>query len=585
MIMNWDLTRIYKNEELWEEDFKKLDSYILDLENLKGKLKEKDSFIAYTKWVNDSGILLTKLYVYASMKNDLNQKDKESSRLLDKISSKYSLYVEKASFADPEILSIGKEKILSYCKDYAPAFYHTMENLFRRNEHILDSSSEGILASFNDAASTFNQLYSKLTIVDNKGVKVLLSSGEEVEINKANMTYYLSICKDQEDRRKVFNAVYSFYDEHKNTLASIYAGILKCEYANMKNRGYRSMVEAKLDNENIPVSVYESLIHTTRENTAPLKRYYKLRKNYFKLDKLRTYDRFLKFRESSLNYSYEEAKKMVLEAMDFMGSDFKSKALQCLEDGVVDVAIKDGKRNGAYSTSTYDEGAFILLNHNGDLSDAFTLAHECGHSIHTTYTNLNQEYINSNYSLFVAEVASTFNEQRFLDYLMNTVSDKDEKIVLLQQAIDNICATYYRQTLFATFEYEAHKLLEEGNPIDADSLSDIMKSLYKDYYDIDLDEEEYKSLVWSYIPHFFNYPFYVYQYATSFSASMALYDDVKNKKDGAFDRYINLLKSGGSNYPVLLLKEAGCDLTTRDAFLAVVRRMDSLLDTLEELLK
>jgi oligoendopeptidase F len=216
-----------------------------------------------------------------------------------------------------------------------------------------------------------------------------------------------------------------FYDLHKNTLASIYAGILKSEYANMKNRGYKSMVSAKLDYENIPVSVYESLIHTTRENTLPLKRYYKIRKDYFKLDKLRTYDRFLKFRESSKNYSYSEAKKMVLVAMDFMGSDYKAKAEKCLANGVVDVDIKEGKRNGAYSTSTYEEGAFILLNHNGDLSDAFTLAHECGHSIHTTYTNMNQEYINPNYSLFVAEVASTFNEQRFLDYLMNTVSDKN----------------------------------------------------------------------------------------------------------------------------------------------------------------
>ena len=219
--MNWDLTRIYKNENLWEEDLKKLDSYILDLDDLKGKLGTKDGFLAYTKWVNDSGILLTKLYVYASMKNDLNQKDKESSRLIDRISSKYSEYVEKSSFADPEILSYGKDKILSYCKEVVPSFYHTMENLFRRNEHILDQKSEGLLASFNDASQTFNQLYSKLTIVDNKGVKVLLSTGEEVEINKANMTYYLSVCQNQEDRRKVFNAVYKFYDEHKNTLASI----------------------------------------------------------------------------------------------------------------------------------------------------------------------------------------------------------------------------------------------------------------------------------------------------------------------------------------------------------------------------
>lgn len=583
--MNWNLQKIYNNETEWENDFKKIDDYIEELKSIKGTLGTLEGFTKYAKWVNESGILISKLYVYASMKNDLNQKDKASSRVYARIASKYAEYVEKSSFAEPEILASGKDKILSFCKGENEAFYFSMENLFRRNEHILDEKSEGILASFADSASTFNELYSKLTIVDNKGVNVKLSTGEEVEINKANMTYYLGILENPSDRTKVFNAVYKFYDEHKATLASIYAGILKSEYANMKTRGYKSMVSARLDSENIPVSVYESLINTTRENTAPLKRYYKIRKDYFKLDKVRTYDRFLKFRESSKNYSYNEAKKMVLEAMDFMGEDFKAKAKFCLEDGRVDVDIKPGKRNGAYSTSTYNEGAFILLNHNGDLSDAFTVAHECGHSIHTTYTNENQEYINSNYSLFVAEVASTFNEQRFLDYLMSTVTDKNERIVLLQQAIDNICATYYRQTLFATFEYEAHKLLEEGKTIDEEALSDIMRSLYKDYYDIDLNDEEYKCLVWAYIPHFFNYPFYVYQYATSFSASMALYDDVKNKKDGAFDRYINLLKSGGSNYPVLLLKNAGVDLTKKEAFLAVVRRMDSLLDELEALLK
>ena len=583
--MNWDLTKIYKNEVLWEEDFKKLDSYILELANLKGTLGTKEGFEKYTRWYNESGILLTKLYVYASMNNDLNQKNKESSKLLDRISLKYAQYVEKSSFIEPEILSNSKDTILSYCTGKYQSFYHSMENLFRRNEHVLNEKEESILASFQDASSTFNSLYSKLTIVDNHDVKVTLENKEEITVNKSNMTYYLSILDNPLDRTKVFNAVYEFLDIHKNTLAAIYAGILKSEYANAKARGYSSMVEARLDSENIPVSVYESLIHTTRENTAPLKRYYKLRKEYLKLDKIRTYDRFLKFRESSINYSYPEAKKMVLEAMDFMGSDYKAKAELCLEDGRVDVSIKEGKRNGAYSTSTFKEGAFILLNHNGDLSDAFTVAHECGHSIHTTYTNEAQEYVNSNYSLFVAEVASTFNEQRFLDYLMGTVKDKDERIVLLQQAIDNICATYYRQTLFASFEYEAHKLLEEGKPIDEESLSNIMRSLYKDYYDIDLNEEEYKCLVWAYIPHFFNYPFYVYQYATSFSASMALYDDIKNKKEGAFDKYINLLKSGGSNYPVLLLKEAGCDLTKKDAFLAVVRRMDSLLDLLEALLK
>lgn len=582
--MNWNLKIIYENENLLEEDIKKFDLLIKDLSNLKGTLGTKDGFMKYTKLYSEAMCLLSKIFVYASMKNDLNQKDMESGRLRSRIYGKYSEFLESVSFIEPELLSVGEEKVLEFCLD-CPSYKHLMEDLFRRNKHILKENEEVLMAYYSDATNGYRELYSKLTIVDNTSVCVTLASGEKIDVNKANMTYYLSILEDPSDRTKVFNAIYKFYNDHKATLAGIYQGIIKSEYANMKARGYKSMVEAKLDYENIPVSVYESLMKTTRENTAPLKRYYSIRKKYFKLDKIRTYDRFLQFRKSNMEYSYPKVKEMVLDAMNFMGSEYKSVAELCLSSGRVDVEIKDGKRNGAYSNSTYHEGAFILLNHNGDLSSAFTVAHECGHSIHSTYTNKNQEYINSEYSIFVAEVASTFNEHMFLDYLMNKVEDKNEKIVLLQQAIDNICATYYRQTLFASFEYEAHKLIEEGHPIDDRALSDIMKSLYKDYYDIDLDEEEYKSLVWAYIPHFFNSPFYVYQYATSFSASMKLYDDIKNKKEGAFDRYIKLLKSGASNYPVLLLKEAGCDLTKEDAFMAVVKRLDSLLDMLEDLLK
>ena len=547
--MNWNLKIIYENENLLEEDIKKFDLLIKDLSLLKGTLGTKDGFMKYTKLYSEAMCLLSKIFVYASMKNDLNQKDMESGRLRSRIYGKYSEFLENVSFIEPELLSVGEEKVLEFCLD-CPSYKHLMEDLFRRNKHILKENEEVLMAYYSDATNGYRELYSKLTIVDNTSVCVTLASGEKIDVNKANMTYYLSILEDPSDRTKVFNAIYKFYNDHKATLAGIYQGIVKSEYANMKARGYKSMVEAKLDYENIPVSVYESLMKTTRENTAPLKRYYQIRKKYFKLDKIRTYDRFLQFRKSNMEYSYPKVKEMVLDAMNFMGSEYKSVAELCLSSGRVDVSIKDGKRNGAYSNSTYHEGAFILLNHNGE-----------------------------------AEVASTFNEHMFLDYLMNKVEDKNEKIVLLQQAIDNICATYYRQTLFASFEYEAHKLIEEGHPIDDRALSDIMKSLYKDYYDIDLDEEEYKSLVWAYIPHFFNSPFYVYQYATSFSASMKLYDDIKNKKEGAFDRYIKLLKSGASNYPVLLLKEAGCDLTKEDAFMAVVKRLDSLLDMLEDLLK
>lgn len=582
--MNWNLKLIYKSLEDYEKDFNALEGIKNKLVSLKGHLHEEEAFKEYFKLFEELNLKVEKLYVYAHLGHDQNQKNTESSRLLARIAQKYATIFTELSFAEPEFLSMGLDKVKSFLKGDLADLNFYFESLYRTQEHVLTAKEEAMMSNFNDAGRVYNDLYDKLTIVDGKDKEVVLSNGEKLKVSVSNFTYYLGILEDPSDRTKVFEAVYEYLFDHKSTLAAIYNGIMKMEYANAKERGYKSCLEAKLDVNNIPMDVYLSLMQAARENTAPLKRYYQIRKKYFNLEKVRTYDRFLKFRTSKKNYSYEDAKALVLDALKDMGPDFVKRAEFCLSEGRVDVMIKDGKRNGAYSSGTYSNGPFILLNHNGNLNDTFTIAHECGHSIHTTYANDNQSLFNANYTIFVAEVASTFNEARFLDYLMKTETDKNEKIVLLQQAIDNICSTFYRQTLFATYEYEAHKLLEEGQPIDETALANIMKNLYKEYYDIDLNDERYKEMVFAYIPHFYHTPFYVYQYATSFSASQAIYEAVKNKKPGAFDKYINLLKAGGSNYPVELLKEAGCDLTTKEPFLAVVRKMDELLDELEALL-
>lgn len=583
--MNWNLKLIYSSIDEYNKDFESLDGMANELESYKGKLNDKECFKAYLNLYKELNIKVEKLYVYAHLGHDQNQKDLENGRLLAMIAQKYAGIATRLSFAEPEFLAIGYDTIKSFLKDGLEEYSFFFESLFRQQEHVLSAKEEAMISNFNDAGRVYNSLYDKLTIVDGHDEEVTLSTGEKISVSVSNFTYYLGILDNPADRTLVFEAVYKYLFDHKTTLAAIYEGIMKMEYANAKERGYKSCLEAKLDRENIPLEVYTSLMNTARENTAPLKRYYALRKKYFKLDQVRTYDRFLKFRKSEKNYSYAEAKELVLKALETMGPDFVKRAEFCLSEGRVDVEIKDGKRNGAYSSGTYTNGPFILLNHNGNLNDAFTIAHECGHSIHTTYANDTQDYFNANYSIFVAEVASTFNEARFLDYLMEVETDKNEKIVLLQQAIDNICSTFYRQTLFATYEYEAHKLLEEGTPIDSDALSNIMKQLYKDYYDIDLNNERYKEMVYAYIPHFYHTPFYVFQYATSFSASQSIYLDVKNKKPNAFDKYINLLKSGGSDYPVKLLQNAGCDLTKPEPFKAVVTRMNELLDALEALLE
>lgn len=581
--MEWNLSLIYETEEAWESDFKLVDEDIKNIESTKGRLNTLEGIRKYLKYDNESSKRISRLYVYASMKHDLNQKDVANTERYSRIYSKYNELITRTAWVSPELLSVGEEKLLDFCKNDDLKNYRFMVNkLFRMNKYIKNEEIEGIMANYNEATGVFNDLYEKLTVVDNTSVDVTISTGEVLKINASNYRFYLATLLNQEDRRVVFEAVFKFYDSHKATIAGIYNGIMQTEKAEVKNRGYESILDSRLYYNAIDKNVFLSLIDTAKNNNQALKKYIELRKKYFNLDTYHTYDRFLSFKESNTKYSYLECKNMVLDACKSLGDDFYNKACKVLEDGRVSVEIKDGKRTGAYSTSTYQDGAFILLNHNEQIDDAFTIAHEAGHSIHTLYSNENQPYETSDYVIFVAEIASTFNEQLFLDYMINKTTDNNEKIVLLQQAIDGLIGTFYRQTLFADYEYQAHSLVENNIPVTDEALSNIMTDLYMQYYGIDLNNELYKNKVWAYIPHFFGTPFYVYQYATSFSASLAIYQRVKNNVSGAFDAYINLLKSGGSDYPVELVKRAGVDLTKKDAFMAVVDRLSELVDKLEE---
>lgn len=584
--LNWNLEILYKTKKDWEADLNKFVSLTNELSSYKGKLNDFNNFKSYLLKMRDADLILSKAFNYAHMKNDLNKKDIESQNDLNKVFGIYVDFSSKVSFADPEMISLG-DKIIEWCKndEEIKQNLYTLNKLLRLHEHVRSAEVEKVIASLSAVSNDFTKLYDALAITDNHDEIVTLSNGEKLTISNANFRYYLAELDDQDDRRKVFEAVFKFYDEHKNTFAGIYNGILNSDYQIAKNKGYKSSLEQKLFYNNIDLKVFHSLVETSKENTALIKKYYDIRKKYFNLNKIHTYDRFLKMKKSNKKYSYLESREMVLEACKVMGDDYYKKASIALDYGRVSVYPSDGKSTGAYSTGTYNEGPFILLNHTDDLSSAFTIAHECGHSIHTLYSNEAQLSETSSYVIFVAEVASTFNEQLFLDYLVKNITDKDEKIVLLQQAIDDLIATFYRQTLFADFEYQAHTAVESNNAVTADFLSNIMIDLYKEYYDIDLKDEPYKDMVWAYIPHLFHTPYYVYQYATSYSASLALYNKVKNGMKEDFDKYINLLKSGGSDDPVTLIKNAGVDLTTKEPFKAVVKRLNELINELEETLK
>lgn len=580
----WNLKLVYETEEAFEKDFNELSNDTKKIISLKGKLNNPLGLVEYAKAYRALDSRLNNVFIYAAMNHDLNQKDLVASKRYQKVYSKYMEIISSISFVDPEILKNKKEDVLNWCDSYdeLKPLKYSLSNLFRLNKYVKSSKIEEIMSNYNGVISGYTNLYDNLVVADKNPAKAKLTDGSEIEVSMSNYTYLLGTLEKQEDRKIVFEALYNYYESHKKTLAQIYKGIMEGELADANNRGYKSILESKLYSNNIDKKVYTSLVSVARNYNAPLKRYYKLRKKYFKLNELHTYDRMLKFRTSNKEYTYDESKRLVLEADKELGNDFYNKAIEVMEDGRVSVYPSDGKSTGAYSNSTYDKGTFIMLNHTNDLNSAFTLAHEAGHSIHSMYSIEAQPYETYNYTIFVAEVASTFNEARFLDYMMKNTNDKNERIVLLQEAIDGLIATFYRQTLFADYELEAHTLFEKGEVIDEEVLSNIMKNLYKKYYGIDLETEELKKYVWAYIPHLFHSPFYVYQYATSYATSQAIYMNVKNNIPGAFDAYINLLKSGGSDYPVELIKKAGVDLTKKDAFMAVVNRLDELVSMLEK---
>jgi len=585
--MEWNFEFLYKNKEEFYNDLKRVGEITESINKLKGTLNTFEGFKAYVLANKELSKVIEHAYVYASMKRDEDQRNEESVKDFSKVYSIYSNAIQSLAWTSPELLTVGLDKLKDFAnkeEDLKPALVD-INNLYRLNKYVLDEKSEGILANADEAFGKFNELYDKLCVVDAKPSKVKVSTGEVLSIGGNNYTYYLSKLSNQKDRKKVFEAYFKKFEDSAATLAGIYDGILSSDLANTKSRGYKTMLDSHLFSSNIPTDVYKTLVNTTRSHTKPLKRYIKLRKEYLGLKSYHTYDRFESFAKGGKEYSYEEAKKLVLEADKSMGTDFYNKACKVLEDGRVSVYPKEGKRTGAYSTSTYEQGPFILLNHNGKLDDVFTVAHEGGHSIHTLYSNESQPIETASYRIFVAEIASTLNEQVLLDYLLKNIKDKNEKIILLQHAIDSLVATYYRQTLFADFELQSHALKENGEAITANALSNIMADLYKKYYGINLDREPLKKYVWAYIPHLFHTPFYVYQYATSMAASLAIYTKIKSGDKEAFDKYIELLRSGNSDYPVELVKKAGVDLTKKDPYLSLINRIDELVSELEELLK
>ena len=584
----WDLSVLFKNEEEFEKSLDKIQELGKLAASYKGKLKDDTSLCEYFSCTRELSEILDRTYSYAHMASDLDRKDVKAMERLMRVFNIANEISSETSFESPEIISIGKDKMIAFFKnhpDYSD-FDFSILKLFDSSDHVLDDKSEKIISNYAMLERTGSELYGALTYGDGYNNTVELSNGEKIEVTFGNWTALIPEYQNPEDRQKIFEAIYSKYEKNKNTYGGIYSSVINSQLADIKNRSYDSILASHLEPNRIPLEVFKTLIKVVNEHTDVLKRYYEIRRKFFHLEKHRTYDRFLEMAKSEKKYTYQEAKDLFFKSIEKFGGDFENKAHEVLKDGYVDVYESLGKVSGAYSSGGNGIHPFILLNFNSTLDSVFTLAHESGHSIHTLYSLENQPTLKQNYTIFVAEIASTFNEHNLLDYLLNSGElSKNDKISLLQKSIDDICATFFRQTLFAQYEYEIASLAEKGEPVNYQTFSNKMIELYEKYYGIDIREEKVKEYVWAYIPHLFNTPFYVYQYATCFAASMQIYANCKSGDKKAMEVYINMLKSGGSEYPYIQVKNAGVDLAKEEPYLSVVKRMEELLDQLEELVK
>ncbi|HEX7778767.1 MAG TPA: oligoendopeptidase F [Vicinamibacterales bacterium] len=462
-----------------------------------------------------------------------------------------------------------------------------IEEVFRLQEHVLDEQGERLMSLSTRLSGSPHETYLALSTADAKFPEIVLSTGEKVKMSYGQYRAVLATNRNQADRRAAFVAHYGTYAATLNTYATLYHGVCQRDWFHARSRKYDTTLEAALHGNNIPRSVVDTLIETTRAGVEPLRRYHQLRRRALKLDRYCPYDFSIPIIEWDRRYDYPDVVNSVVDAVAPLGPEYQSRMWRGFRERWIDVYENDGKRSGAYSAPVYGVHPYMLLNWADTLDDVFTLAHEMGHSMHTMLSQERQPFVYSDYTIFVAEVPSTLAEALLLEHLLARTTDREERIVLLQHAIDNITSTFYTQVLFADFELAAHVRVETDEPITVEELNQLYKDRFEAYYGDSVDMEDLTPITWARIPHFFNSPYYVYQYATCFASAAKLAREISEGPESARAearaRYLELLASGGSDHPMTLLKRAGVDLSEPSTIQAVIDQLDSLVGRLEEL--
>lgn len=583
----WDLEDLFASEELWETAFQELLVDIPTIEQYQGRILESsDQLFGLLQLQESLTLRLIHLSLYANRHSDVDTKNSHYQGFVSRVSDLVAKFSAATSFIEPEILAQDDDLILKYIREdeRLQMYAHQIEILLKQKPHILSMAEETLLAK---ASVVLNASSSTFAVLNNADLKLPLienEQGQEVPLSHARYSTFME-STNRQVRENAFKGMYSAYRQYRNTFASTLSATIKNHNFSAQVRHHSSARAMALFNNHIEESVYDALVESVTNRIDLLHRYVGLRKKALNLDDIRMYDLYVPMvEEVDLAITYEDAKTMVIEALSVLGEEYTSLLHKAFNERWIDPYENEGKRSGAYSSGAYGTKPYILLNWQDTLDNVYTLAHELGHSLHTYYSTNNQPFVYSNYSIFLAEVASTTNENLLTDYLLKKYEDPKIRAYIINHFLDGVKGTVYRQTQFAQFEHFIHEADQTGKPLTADYLSSEYGKLNRFYYGEDMIFDEEIELEWARIPHFY-YNYYVYQYATGFSAASALSHKILTEKQPAIDAYLDYLKAGSSDYPIDVLKKAGVDMSTPKATNDALNLFEQRLNELEELLK
>lgn len=581
----WDVESFYKNLDEWEEDVEKLNRKSEELSAFQGRLKEDAETLYRALVVKDQlSRLANNLYTYTSLKLDEDTRKGESQALSDRAFRLYLQVSERASFFTPELLGLDEDQLDEFLeeKEELRLYEHYLKEVLRRKDHVLSAREEAIMTQVSEISSSPENVYGMLNNADLKFPKIKNEEGREVEITQGNFIPLME-SKDRRVRKDAFQALYATYKGLENTFAALLDGELKANKFNANMRNYENTMEASLDSNNISVKVYDNLLDSIHDNMESMYEYMEIRRRALNIDDHHMYDLYTPIVEDiDYKFTYEEGQEIIKKGLAPLGEEYIEILNEGFKTGWIDVYENKGKRSGGYSGGSYDSKPFILLNYKDTMDSVFTMAHEMGHSIHSYLSRENQPFVYSNYGIFVAEVASTVNEVLLINYLLEEAKTDEDRKYLLNHQLDSFRTTVYRQAMFAEFERDINNHIGSGGALTADHLNASYKKLNEVYYGPNVVVDDEIAIEWARIPHFY-YNYYVYQYATGYSAAVSIAEKILNKEEGIVEKYLDFLRSGSSDYPLNILKEVGIDMTTREPVDKALKTFGKLVEEMNKL--